>query len=163
MAGVPTLVAEPDTGYELTVVDLDPLRAAICAVGELDLAAREDLADVLRQQEHASRRFVRLDLSQVSFLDCSCLGVLVASHHRFLELHGLLVLSGVDESVARILKITGLDDSLFIVPADQDPFGSVVMARAARRRRVPTQRRPAVEPFDALMAVADQDHRKAVS
>jgi anti-anti-sigma factor len=113
MADVQTFAAVSDAGYELTVVDLDPLRAAICAVGEFDIAARDDLADVLQQQESARRRFVRLDLSRVTFLDCSCLGILVASHHRFLERHGLLVLTGIGTNLERILKITGLDDRLF--------------------------------------------------
>ena len=139
MAGVPTLNVLPDAAFDLAVVDLDPLRAAICAVGEFDLAARDDLAEALQQQETAGRRIVRLDVSRVTFLDCSCLGVIVASHQRFLELHGLLVITGVDGAVARILTITGLAERLFIVPADQDPFGSVLMARATRRR-VPQQR-----------------------
>lgn len=124
MAGVRTLVAEPDLGYELTVVALDPLRAVICAVGELDLGARGALAEVLRQQEDAGRRVVRVDLSRVTFIDCSCLGILVASHHRFLKLHGLLVLAGVDARIERVLKIAGLGDSLFIVSTEEDPFGS---------------------------------------
>ena len=52
----------------------------------------------------------------MTFLDCSCVGVLVAAHHRFLELRGLLVLNDVDERAARILRATGLEDSLFIAP-----------------------------------------------
>lgn len=140
MAGVPTLIAEPGTGFELTVVDLDPLRAAICVVGELDLAARDELSAVLQQLQDSGRRIVRLDLSAAAFLDCSCLGVLVAAHRRFLDLHGLLVLSGVTGIVARVLEITGLDETLFIVPGDQDPFGNAQIARARRLRGVPGQR-----------------------
>jgi anti-sigma B factor antagonist len=156
MAGVPTLVTEPDSGFELTVLDLDPLRAAIRAVGGFDVAAREALAEILGQHENARRRIVRLDLSHVTFLDSSCLEVLVASHHRFLELHGLLVLTGVGGSVARLLKITGLDARLFIVPADQDPFGSVPMAHAARQSTVSTSGPLVSASFEDLMAVADR-------
>lgn len=136
MVAVQTLVAEADVGYELTVVDLDPLRAAISAAGEFDIAARDDLAEVLRQQENAHRRFVRLDLSHVTFLDASCLGILVASHHRFLKRHGLLVLTGMDPIVSRVLKIAGLDDRLFVVPADEDPFGDPDGAKSAQRKAV---------------------------
>lgn len=155
MLSVPTLKALPDTAFELTVVDLDPLRAVICAVGEFDLAARDDLAEALQQQEAERRRIVHLDVSQVTFLDCSCLRVIAASHRRFLKIHGLLVLTGVDGTVARILKITGLDDRLFIVPADQDPFGSVLMARATHPR-VPQQRLASVPSLGTLMADADR-------
>ena len=58
MAGIPIAVAEPEIAYEMTVVDLDPLRADICAVGEFDLAARDDLIRVLQEQEDAGRRFI---------------------------------------------------------------------------------------------------------
>lgn len=141
MAGVPTLVAEPAVRYyDLAVVDLGPLRASVRATGELDLAARDDLAAVFQEQLDAGRRIVRLDLSAVTFLDCSCLGVLIAAHQRFLDLRGLLVLSGVTENVARVLAITGTDDRLFIVPGSEEPEANVPLARARRLRVVPRQR-----------------------
>jgi anti-anti-sigma factor len=119
MAEVLHLSAPP--GYRLTVLDLDPLRATIRAAGELDLAARDPLAELLRQQQTAGRRVIRLDLSEVIFLDCSCVGVVVAAHRRFVELHGLLVLTDINASVARMLRLTGLEDSLFIEPARATP------------------------------------------
>lgn len=158
-----TFVADPDTGYELTVVDLDPLRAAIHAAGDLDLAARQDLAEVLRDQEDAGRRVVWLDLAQVTFLDCSCLAVLVASHHRFRDLRGLLVLRGVGDNVARILKITGLDDALFVVAADTEQATKVLMARAAVRRRVPRQRRAVAKGLNALTSPEEPPHQRRQS
>lgn len=128
MAGVRTLVADVDLGFELTVVALDPVRATICAVGELNLAARRALAEVLQQQEDAGRRVVRVDLSRVTFIDCSCLGILVASHYRFLKLHGLLVLTGVDARVERVFRMADLGDRLFIVPTGEDRFAGVASA-----------------------------------
>lgn len=130
MASVTTLVAEPSVGFEFTVVGLDRLRAAICAVGELDLAARDALIDVLKQQDDASRQFVHLDLSGVTFIDCSCLSVLIASHHRLRARRGLLIISGVNALVARVLKLSSHGDLLFVVPADHNPFGTVPMPRA---------------------------------
>lgn len=119
MADVLRLSARP--AFRLTVVDLDPLRATIRAEGELDLAARRPLAELLEQQQIAGRRVISLDLSEVTFLDCSCVGVLVAAHHRFLELHGLLVLTDVGARVAPILRVTGLADRLFIAPTGARP------------------------------------------
>lgn len=133
MAGVRPFGAGADI-YDLTVVDLDPLRAAICAVGEFDLAARPALVGVLRQQQSAGRRFVRLDLSGVTFLDCTCLGVLVEFHHSLLELHGLLILTGVGTHVARLLTVTDLDSTLFVAPDDQDPFGCLPRPPVGRDR-----------------------------
>jgi hypothetical protein len=92
----------------------------------------------------------------VTFLDCSCLGVLVESHHRLLRQHGLLVLTGVDDAIARIIRITGLDDTLFMVPADQDPFGGVPAQRLARRPRVPKQQPPLSTSVGSSIPAADQ-------
>jgi anti-anti-sigma factor len=119
MAEVLHLSARP--GFQLTVVELDPVRATIRAAGELDLAAREPLAELLKQQRMAGRRVISLDFSEVTFLDSSCVGVLVAAHNRFLELHGLLVLHDVDARIARTLRVTGQEDSLFIAPTRARP------------------------------------------
>ena len=144
MAGdIRALVVDIGIGYELTVVAVDPVRAAIAAAGELDLAARDALTEVLHQHVNAGRRVVRLDLSKVTFIDCSCLGILVAFHYRFLKRHGLLVITGVDARMERVLEVAGLRDGLFIVPAEQDPFGRVPFTRAARRRRIPAPRQAA--------------------
>jgi anti-sigma B factor antagonist len=116
MAEVLDLSVRPDIWFRLTVVDADPLRATIRAAGELDLAASGPLAELLAQQQIEGRRVISLDLSEVTFLDCSCLSVLVTAHHRLLERHGLLVLAEVDGCVARILRLTGLADRLFIAP-----------------------------------------------
>lgn len=163
MAGVPTLVSEPCPRFEFTVVDLDPLRAAVRAVGDLDLAARDALTEILDQQDDAHRHIVHLDLSQVTFMDSSCLGALVAAHHRLLARQGLLVLTGVDNCVARVLKLTGLDNLLFIVPAGQDWFGSALTARVPER---PTGRhvaRPQRIPHTSGDLLPTTTARKAAS
>lgn len=129
MAVVHSLTARPDVGFELTVVDLDPARSVLCAAGELDILARRALIDRLQHQQDAGKRFVCLDLSRVTFMDCSCLRVLETFHHSFLQLHGRLILTGVNLRVARILTLTGLHDSLCLAPDDQDPFGVVEVAR----------------------------------
>ncbi|MCY7402476.1 MAG: hypothetical protein LH477_16250 [Nocardioides sp.] len=38
-------------------------------------------------------------------------------------------MSGANALVARVLKLSGHDDLLFVVPADHDPFGGVPTAR----------------------------------
>ena len=150
MVVVQTVTAEPSTAYELTVVEHDALRSTICAVGEFDLAARNDLAHALRQQGSARRRIIRLDLSKVTFLDCPCLGVLIAAHHRLLQQHGLLILTGVSEAVARIIRITGMDDTLSGVSADQDPFGSTMCSP-----------QPILGPHSRLLLDTEGSHERA--
>jgi anti-anti-sigma factor len=155
MAVVRTVTADPGTWYQLEVVDHGPLRTTIRAVGELDLAARDELAEALRPQQGGRRRIVNLDLTKVSFLDCSCLGVLVASHQRLLRQQGLLVLTGVDDAIARIFRITGLDNLLFILPAGQGPSGDVPPARRTPHAALPRQRSPVQASADSSTPGAD--------
>lgn len=126
MTRFPPAKFPPATGFELTVVGLDQVRAMIGAVGDLDLAAREALHELLQHQEDAGRLVVELDVSEVTFLDCSCLGVLVGAHHRLLERHGLLVLTGIGACIARTLQLTGLTDTLLQVAPD-----SILSARSS--------------------------------
>src|SRR5689334_2611333 len=56
----------------LTTLRQDRTTALVRAVGEWDLANAHLLAEQLEEHETAGRRFVRLDVSAVSFLDCTC-------------------------------------------------------------------------------------------
>jgi anti-sigma B factor antagonist len=90
----------------------DRTRALVRAVGEWDLANAEVLDDLLRTHEKAGRRYVRLDVSSVKFLDCTCLGVLVAAHRRLLAERGTLVLTGVTPRIVRLLRLARLEQVL---------------------------------------------------
>lgn len=96
----------------LTTIRQDRARALVRATGEWDLANAEQLGDLIDRHIDAGRRFVRLDLSTVTFLDCACLDVLEVAHRRLLAARGTLVLTGLPARVARVLRITGLDDVL---------------------------------------------------
>jgi len=91
--------------------------ALVRAVGEWDLANAATLADLLGAHEKAGRRFVRLDLSAVTFLDCTCIGVLVSVHRRLLAGRGTLVLTGVSPRIQRLLRLARLDDVLLTTSA----------------------------------------------
>jgi|SRR5690348_5649284 len=94
--------------FSFAVVRVDPSRASLAAAGELDLAARDDLAALLAAEEAVGRTFIRLDLSKVTFMDCSCLGTLVAAHCRLLNRGGQLILTDVSGPVTRLLRATEL-------------------------------------------------------
>jgi anti-anti-sigma factor len=128
MVAVQPLSSLPRTWFRLAVGELGPFRSTLSASGEFDLCARGALADVLQQQLDAGRRFVCLDLSGVTFMDCSCLGVLELFHHRFHELHGLLDLAATSPQVARLISLAGLQDCLFVAPDHRVPFRSVETA-----------------------------------
>ncbi len=84
--------------------------------GECDIATtpglRESLLGTLATQ---SARMV-LDLSELDFLDCAGATVLMATARRATLLGGALALAAPAAQVARLLRLTGLDQHLAIFP-----------------------------------------------
>ena len=105
----PASTTPTNTRASLTTLRQDRTRALVRAVGEWDLANADALAELLQEHEKAGRRFVRLDVSAVSFLDCTCLDVLVTTHRRLLAARGTLVLTGVTPRLTRLLRLARLD------------------------------------------------------
>ena len=88
--------------------------ATIVLSGEFDLAVANTLAATLEDQHRHGRRYVRLDVSDVTFLDATVLSVLVDAHFEFLARRGTLTFTGVGRPVSRLLDLTGLDDVLLV-------------------------------------------------
>lgn len=105
-------------------VRFDAARANITVVGDLDLATAAPLWAVLQGHLAAGRRFVRLDMSGVTFLDATALSGITRAHQDFLAARGTLVITGVRTRVARVLRLTGLDEVLFVggSRSDDDTF-----------------------------------------
>src|SRR5438128_723681 len=55
---------------------VDGRSATLQIDGELDIATRDQLVEQLRQLEALAVDVICLDVADVSFIDCSCLGVL---------------------------------------------------------------------------------------
>ena len=113
----------------------DRLRALIKVTGELDLRTAAPLWAVLQGHVNSGRRFLRLDVSGVTFLDPTALTGITAIHRELLHRRGTLVITGVRSLVARVLRVTGLDAVLFVSGprADDDlplPFSIAEPPRA---------------------------------
>ncbi|MER6298952.1 STAS domain-containing protein [Kitasatospora sp. NPDC001539] len=95
--------------------DRGPAPHVVRAYGEIDLDTaprlRRDLSRAL-----AEHRDVVLDLSGVTFMDCSGLGVLVDARNQADRQGSRLLLRGVGRPVARLLKLTGLTGHLAPTP-----------------------------------------------
>ncbi|MFJ9770329.1 STAS domain-containing protein [Kitasatospora sp. NPDC101157] len=79
----------------------------VTACGEIDLDTAPRLHRELSRALTEHREVV-LDLSEVTFMDCSGLGVLVRARNQADRSGRSLVLRGVGRPVARLLKLTGL-------------------------------------------------------
>ncbi|MDT4933083.1 MAG: hypothetical protein QOK11_975 [Pseudonocardiales bacterium] len=98
----------------LTTVAVDNTRACIRLCGEIDAALAPALSGLVDEHVAADRRYLRLEMSAVTFMDTTVLGVILAAHHRLLRSRGTLILTGVRKPVSRLLGITQLDQELFV-------------------------------------------------
>jgi anti-anti-sigma factor len=119
-------------GFAVTVLQTDETRAVVALEGELDLANVGLLGDVLGNELEIGRRYVRLDVSGLDFMDASGLGAIVRAHNAFLAAHGNLVLTGIGPRLARLIALTQLERHLFVVvepdPPEQRPGVVALMA-----------------------------------
>jgi anti-sigma B factor antagonist len=92
--------------------------------GDLDLASAPSLKRALGELQSAGSRHVVVDLSRVSFIDSTALGVLVGAQ-RALDPGARLAIACAEENVLRIFELTGLDGMFEIAPTLQDALGFV--------------------------------------
>jgi anti-anti-sigma factor len=105
-------------GLTLTVSKSDELRANIRLAGDLDLASARLMVAALEHELDLGRRYVRLDLSGLSFIDSHGVAALVDTHWRFLHRRGTVVIIGATAAARRLMAVTQTD-SVLLVAADQ--------------------------------------------
>jgi anti-sigma B factor antagonist len=86
----------------------------ISAGGEIDLHTAPELDRWIDEALQAGRRHVVVDMSEVTFIDSTAIGVLVRAHRGAVEARGSLRLVCTDKNVLRILAFAGLDEKLTI-------------------------------------------------
>jgi anti-sigma B factor antagonist len=87
----------------------------IAARGEIDLFTAPELKQVITEVIENGERRVAIDLSEVSFLDSTALGVLIGAVKRLRSRGGALAVINTDSSIAKTFEITGLDQIFTIV------------------------------------------------
>ncbi len=87
--------------------------------GDLDVETGPALREALYSLAAVQERDVVLDLSRVSFLDSSGLGVLVGALKRLRAGDGMLHLAGCTSAVTDVLSLTGLS-RVFLMHDDVD-------------------------------------------
>lgn len=92
-------------------------RPVLHVAGEIDVYTAPRLRERLLELAHSGATTVVADLSGVSFVDSTGLGVLVSGLKRFREAGGDLVLVVTQPQVLKVLEITGLTE-VFTIHAD---------------------------------------------
>ncbi len=93
-------------------VDYESANEAVGVVileGEIDIYSASEFKEVLVNGIEGGARRVIVDLSKVSFIDSTALGVLVSGAKRVRPRNGNLDIVCTDENIIRIFQITGLD------------------------------------------------------
>jgi anti-sigma B factor antagonist len=103
---------------------LAPDTTVLSVEGDLDLASAPELKWALGDLQASGARHVVVDLSRVSFIDSTALGVLVGAQ-RALDAGIRMAIACSDENVLRIFELTGLDCMFEIVPTLDEAFGCV--------------------------------------
>jgi anti-sigma B factor antagonist len=99
--------APPQPGADGVGLGLPVLEAS----GELDLAVAPWLRDQLDALFVGGATSLVVDMSRVTFLDSTALGVLVGALNQCKELGGQVHLVLTESQVLRVLRITGLADA----------------------------------------------------
>jgi anti-anti-sigma factor len=86
-------------------------------IGELDLAAVPALQAGLAELDG---RDVVLDCSELTFIDCTGLGALVAAHHGCAGAGSRLTLVAPSGCLTRLLELTGVDGLLPVRAANSE-------------------------------------------
>lgn len=92
--------------------------------GEVDLYTSPQLRDAIDREVGEGTSRVLVDLTGVTFMDSSGLGVLVGSLKRSRERGGELALVCTEGSVLKVLTITGLDRVFPIHSSVADAVGA---------------------------------------
>jgi anti-anti-sigma factor len=88
--------------------------------GDLDLSTAAELASAIELDCLGAARLT-IDLSEVSFLDCAGLRVLLYARARAESNGGDLLLVRGRDSVQRVFRLAGLEDQLAFGEASGDP------------------------------------------
>jgi anti-sigma B factor antagonist len=90
--------------------------AVLAVRGELDIRDRAELSSRLAALVSCGP-WVIIDLADLTFIDCSSLGVLVGARERAQLAGGDMLLAGPRGMVARLLQLTGRDTVFSVFPS----------------------------------------------
>lgn len=103
------------SGLSITIMPGRDNRAGLRLVGDLDIASATPLRECLERQIALGRRYLRLDLAGLTFVDATGLAELVRAHHELLGRRGTLVITAMSRRCRQLVELVALDHVLLIV------------------------------------------------
>jgi anti-sigma B factor antagonist len=99
-------------------------RSVLDVVGEVDVYSAPELRERLSELLSAAKPNLIVNLSEVTFLDSTGIGTLVAGLNRAVQFGGSLALVCDHDRILKLFKITGLDSVFVIKPSVEAAIGS---------------------------------------
>jgi len=96
----------------------------LLVTGEVDVSTAPELRERLVAVAEKGDRVVVVDLTNVSFVDSTALGVLVSGVKRFRNVGGDLRLVVTQPHISKVLEITGLTDVFAIYSTSAEAVGA---------------------------------------
>jgi anti-sigma B factor antagonist len=94
-------------------------RSVLDVIGEVDVYSAPELRERLSELVNAGTPSLVVNLTEVTFLDSTGIGTLVAGLNRAVQFGGTLTLVCDHERILKLFRITGLD-SVFAIRASVD-------------------------------------------
>ncbi len=105
---------------EFTKKQTNPAEIVLILSGKLDFMVRQDLQAAIKDAQTEETQHVILDLTNVSFIDCAAIGILVRAKHEFAQAKITLSLIAAPGRVFTVLQTMNLGEMLSIVPTMQE-------------------------------------------
>ena len=96
--------------------------------GEVDLFTSQTLRDQLHDAIAADNKKIVIDLSYVTFIDSTMLGILVQGNRRLRPLGGVVGIVCPDPNIAKVFSITALDRLFRMYGSRADALADLVPA-----------------------------------
>src|SRR5437870_10711497 len=116
-------------GDEVQVEEAGPDLAILVVGGEVDYEVSPQLKARMMRAIKAGKRRLILDLTDVTFIDSTAIGVLAGAVERLDETGGgSLSVICTHEKVIQIFEITGLDSVISVHPSREDALAALAPA-----------------------------------
>jgi anti-sigma B factor antagonist len=94
--------------------------AVVAVAGEVDMSTGSRLREAVADQLAAGHRRLLLDLTGVTFLDSTALGILVGTRKKAAESGGEMRVACADPRMLRLLTVTGLTRTIGVHATVED-------------------------------------------
>lgn len=100
---------------KMEIVELERNVIQVVLAGNLHVEEATELRETLIEQIDSGVHSIRLDLSELSYIDSSGLGVLIAIHKRCTQKNGSVKIKGLKGNIKELFELTRLTKVFEIV------------------------------------------------